>query len=159
MSKPFKGLQNKALHQGLYLAYVQARGSTWTTNGHIMVDTMLSPVELQPLKNQDDYRGHHLTDVDFILDKLEANAVRADVEREWTSEAGLQLLQSRGLNRETNEEFVVNVQAIYVDYINARFGDVQWYVTPSSVYAVDESGKIITVIAPVKEEYTDELGK
>lgn len=162
MSKPYKLLQNKALHKGLRIAYVKARGDTWTTNGHVMVRAMISPLEVKPLKDQVDLRGvTSIPDVDFILDKLEDVSVRADVEKEWTTEAGLTLLQTRALNRETNEEYVANIQAIYADYINARFDVKEWRVTPGSVYAVDQNDEVVAVIALVDEEYKgeeDELG-
>lgn len=151
MSKPYKALQNKAFHNGAIIRYGLANGSTWTTNDQIMVRKIIPPEELQLLKNQIDARGVPPVDIQFILDDLNfittSKIISGD---DWTNAAGLNLIKSKSA-----DGWEVNVQQVYVDYMNALFDDVEWYMTEEVVLA-EVNGEVVAVIAKVNKIEGDE---
>ena len=133
----YLALQNKALRQGLYLAYasVTAEGKTtdYTTNGHIMVLGKLE--EVKPLKAQYDLRP-------------EPYSIRMD----FKNKKEVELEPSDDTVMAGDHEY----QSIYVQYISARYPVAEWMQAGDKLLAVDASNNIIGAVAPLKPEEVKE---
>lgn len=143
----YLNLQNKALHQGLYLSYVElptiASGMTYTTNGHIMVRGKVE--EVKTINSQEDRRKGVtvITDREWLSDLKELDDTDALLVGEQYVEA----------NRH-------NYQRIYIQYVMARYPVAEWKTTKvGRLVALDENNNIIAVIAPLVEGESNELVK
>lgn len=131
----------------------------YTTNGQIMVRVEADEEELKPLKNQLDNRSHPPMDMEFILSTLhkpETFIAQVQDAEDWENQAGLKCTRASGANNR-GEVVTVSVQSMYVDYINARFDDVQWWITDQSLIATAPAVEgqwptILAIIAPVRED-------
>ena len=152
----YKAVQNKALHKGVFIGYATVGARQWTTNGQIMVDKVVPIDECKPLKNQIDKRtsGESMVDFTHVLDKLntEPHVAMTGGDEEWTNQAGLELLRVQGFDQVNNQDIVIDVQGVYVDYVMALFNVSQWYVTNSVLFATDINNEIVAVIAKVIEQ-------
>lgn len=157
MASAYKAIQSKAMHNGGFIGYAIMGAHQYTTNGQIMVRHIAKEDELKTLKNQYDRRsdGSQMFDMTFVLDKLQdsetiTREVSSGEVEEWTNEAGLSLTKvTVPINPENN--IVMSVQSVYLDYVNALFDDIAWWVTQHSVFAANSNKEILAVIAPVKE--------
>lgn len=135
MSK-YLNIQNKALHQGLYLAYVMLPKASipYTTNGHIMVRGKVH--EVKPIKAQEDRRDMELT----VLSNPEWLADLNDM-------TPVEMLLHDDKEVEANG---IYYQKLYVQYIMARYQVSEWKTGGTKLVAVDEKDNIIAIIAPMK---------
>lgn len=134
----YLNLQNKALHKGLYLAYVELPQSRvpYTTNGHLMVRGKVA--ETSVLKTQDDLRNQDpiaLTDKRWLSDLKDLQPTELEVELEDEVTAGDQ-----------------KYSPLYVEYVMARYQVADWKRGGKNLVAVDTGDKIIAIIAPLKEK-------
>lgn len=152
--RTYKALQSKAMHKGVFIGYATVRDQQWTTNGQIMVSHVATPDELKPLKDQIDKRvdGSSMIDFTSIIDKLEVEPRVSMVGEpvEWNNAAELDLIQVHGYDQSTNEDIVISVQSVYVDYVVALIDVDRWYLTKDVLFAV-KGVEIVAVIAKVKE--------
>lgn len=131
MSK-YLALQNKALHQGMYLAYVTIHttpGATphrYTTNGHVAVRGELD--EVKTIKNQEDRRGE---DHEVVMNFTGMKEVELEP-LDDTVKAG-------------EHEY----QSLYVKYIIARYPVADWRQSEDKLIALDTSNNILGIIAPI----------
>ena len=154
MSK-YKALQNKALHQGAYIDMCMGDGEFWTTNGHILIRALVDSDETPALKGQIDKRQQEQepTSIQPLLDTLTDDSTvvfKPNIVEDWTNEAGLQL------TRAAIGDVEISVQSLYVDYANARFAHLEWWIMmkddgmPGCVFAT-QGNQVMVVIAPVKD--------
>ena len=136
-------LQNKALHQGMYLAYAQLPSSAlvYTTNGHIMVRGKIH--EVKTIKVQEDKRSdthpiliNDMTWLGELKDKREANIVMDD-----------ELLEDTEVFSNGHV-----YQKLYVKYIMARYPVAEWVQVTDKLVALDVKENIIGIIAPVNNK-------
>lgn len=152
----FKGLQNKAFHQGRYIAYAVAGEHQYTTNGHLMVRLAIDTEELKPLKDQIDMRvdGSSMADLTKVIEyhrDLSKAVVNADIAEEFTTDKGLKVTRVHGTA--DGIDITVLVQSVYIDYVVARFEDkLDWFVTERGLMASDKDKNVMAVIAKVEEQ-------
>lgn len=151
MRTPYKALQSKALHQGLYIGYVVAGGDQWTTNGHMMIRDLVLPDETKPLKDQLEHRhnGKPMPDMTQFIDSIEGYEIRH-------SESGTTKTGTSTMIIKSQSGVHTRVQKLYMDYVYARFGhehNFRWYVSgDGKVFAQIDAGVKVAIIAPVKED-------
>lgn len=148
-SATYKALQNKAFHQGRYIAYAVAGPTQWTTNGHIMVNVIIDDQELKPLKDQIDMRtnGMRMPDLTEAIDyynNIEHDVAMVDTMRDEVTATGMKVTRVSG---EDGIETVV--QSIYIDYVVARFGQLKWYVTERGLLATRFTANIPEAVAVI----------
>jgi len=133
-------LQNKALHQGMYLAYAQLPSSAlvYTTNGHIMVRGKIH--EVKPIKTQEDKRSdthpiliNDMTWLGELKDKKPVEMLLVDDAND---------VEANGLH----------YQKLYVKYIMARYPVAEWVQVTDKLVALDVKENIIAIIAPVNNK-------